>query len=205
MLRSRSPRAWRGADRLDRPLHGSRASTRPPRRSGCAMPPACSPISAGARIPTIAASSRSTSSPMRPSSRSIIRAARISRSRCSSAMSGLVDDELSPHVRELASTRMLDRARVLGAALRVAYRDVGLDAGRAAAHADGGRARQAEAEAARQVCGACRRAAVRPAAPARAPDRPRAGDRDGLGRIAVMMNAACAEERSARALTIFTA
>jgi exopolyphosphatase / guanosine-5'-triphosphate,3'-diphosphate pyrophosphatase len=34
---------------------------------------------------------------------------------------GLVDEELSPHVRELASARMLDRARVLGAALRVAY------------------------------------------------------------------------------------
>jgi exopolyphosphatase / guanosine-5'-triphosphate,3'-diphosphate pyrophosphatase len=34
---------------------------------------------------------------------------------------GLVDDELSPHVRELASARMLDRARVLGASLRVAY------------------------------------------------------------------------------------
>ena len=34
---------------------------------------------------------------------------------------GLTDDELSPHVRELASARMLDRARVLGAALRVAY------------------------------------------------------------------------------------
>ena len=34
---------------------------------------------------------------------------------------GLVDDELSPRLRELASTRLLDRARVLGAALRVAY------------------------------------------------------------------------------------
>jgi exopolyphosphatase/guanosine-5'-triphosphate,3'-diphosphate pyrophosphatase len=34
---------------------------------------------------------------------------------------GLVDDELSPHVRELANARMLDRARVLGATLRVAY------------------------------------------------------------------------------------
>src|SRR4029077_4059687 len=34
---------------------------------------------------------------------------------------GLVDDELSPRLRELATTRMLDRARVLGAALRVAY------------------------------------------------------------------------------------
>lgn len=34
---------------------------------------------------------------------------------------GLVDDELSPRLRELASTRMLDRARVLGAAMRVGY------------------------------------------------------------------------------------
>jgi len=31
------------------------------------------------------------------------------------------DEELSPRIRELASTRMLDRARVLGAAMRVAY------------------------------------------------------------------------------------
>jgi exopolyphosphatase/guanosine-5'-triphosphate,3'-diphosphate pyrophosphatase len=31
------------------------------------------------------------------------------------------DDELSPRIRELASTRTLDRARVLGATLRVAY------------------------------------------------------------------------------------
>jgi len=34
---------------------------------------------------------------------------------------GLVDDELSPLVRELATSRMIDRARVLGAAMRVAY------------------------------------------------------------------------------------
>ena len=34
---------------------------------------------------------------------------------------GLVDEELSPRLRELASTRVLDRARVLGAVLRVAY------------------------------------------------------------------------------------
>ena len=31
------------------------------------------------------------------------------------------DEELSPRIRELASTRMLDRARVLGATMRVAY------------------------------------------------------------------------------------
>jgi len=34
---------------------------------------------------------------------------------------GLIDDELSPHLRELTSVRMLDRARVLGAAFRVAF------------------------------------------------------------------------------------
>ena len=34
---------------------------------------------------------------------------------------GLGEDELSPRLRELASTRMLDRARVCGAAFRVAY------------------------------------------------------------------------------------
>jgi exopolyphosphatase / guanosine-5'-triphosphate,3'-diphosphate pyrophosphatase len=34
---------------------------------------------------------------------------------------GLVEDELSPRLRELVSTRMLDRARVLGAAMRVGY------------------------------------------------------------------------------------
>jgi len=34
---------------------------------------------------------------------------------------GLVDDELSPRLRELATTRLLDRARVLGATMRVGY------------------------------------------------------------------------------------
>jgi exopolyphosphatase/guanosine-5'-triphosphate,3'-diphosphate pyrophosphatase len=34
---------------------------------------------------------------------------------------GLADDELSPHVRELVSARMLDHARILGAVMRVAY------------------------------------------------------------------------------------
>jgi exopolyphosphatase/guanosine-5'-triphosphate,3'-diphosphate pyrophosphatase len=34
---------------------------------------------------------------------------------------GLVDDELSPSVRELVSARLLDHARILGAAMRVAY------------------------------------------------------------------------------------
>lgn len=34
---------------------------------------------------------------------------------------GLSDDDVSPRLRELASTRMIDRARILGAAMRVAY------------------------------------------------------------------------------------
>ena len=34
---------------------------------------------------------------------------------------GLNEDDVSPHVRELATTRMIDRARVLGAVVRVAY------------------------------------------------------------------------------------
>jgi exopolyphosphatase/guanosine-5'-triphosphate,3'-diphosphate pyrophosphatase len=34
---------------------------------------------------------------------------------------GLIDEELSPRLLELASTRVLDRARVLGASLRLAY------------------------------------------------------------------------------------
>jgi exopolyphosphatase / guanosine-5'-triphosphate,3'-diphosphate pyrophosphatase len=34
---------------------------------------------------------------------------------------GLSDNELSPRLRELASTRLLERARLLGAAMRVAY------------------------------------------------------------------------------------
>ena len=89
VLRSRSPRARRGADRLDRPLHGvvrprrdrggkAAASRRLPAR----------PTSAGARIPIIAASSRSTSS-RTPAFVGVDHpAAHISRWRCSSAMSG---------------------------------------------------------------------------------------------------------------------
>jgi exopolyphosphatase/guanosine-5'-triphosphate,3'-diphosphate pyrophosphatase len=36
-------------------------------------------------------------------------------------LTAVADDELSPHVRELATPRILDHARILGAALRVAY------------------------------------------------------------------------------------
>jgi exopolyphosphatase / guanosine-5'-triphosphate,3'-diphosphate pyrophosphatase len=36
-------------------------------------------------------------------------------------LAALADDELSPHVRELANPRILDHARILGAAMRVAY------------------------------------------------------------------------------------
>ena len=89
---------------------------------------------------------------------------------------GLVDEELSPRLRELASTRVLDRARVLGAALRVAYlvsasttgvlpkTPMVVERGRLVLRFDNG------------IKDARRRARVRAAAPARAPDRPRAGD-----------------------------
>ena len=36
-------------------------------------------------------------------------------------LAAVADDELSPHVRELATARLLDHARILGAAMRVAY------------------------------------------------------------------------------------
>jgi exopolyphosphatase/guanosine-5'-triphosphate,3'-diphosphate pyrophosphatase len=36
-------------------------------------------------------------------------------------LAALADDELSPHVRELANPRILDHARILGATMRVAY------------------------------------------------------------------------------------
>jgi exopolyphosphatase / guanosine-5'-triphosphate,3'-diphosphate pyrophosphatase len=42
---------------------------------------------------------------------------------------GLAGDELSPHVRELLTTRMIERARVLGVAMRVAYLVSGAMAG----------------------------------------------------------------------------
>jgi exopolyphosphatase/guanosine-5'-triphosphate,3'-diphosphate pyrophosphatase len=34
---------------------------------------------------------------------------------------GLIEEELSPRLRELATSRMLDHARILGMAMRVAY------------------------------------------------------------------------------------
>ncbi len=42
---------------------------------------------------------------------------------------GLIDEALSPHIRELASTRLMERARALGATLRVAYLISGAMAG----------------------------------------------------------------------------
>ena len=113
------------------------------------MPPACSPTSAGARIRIIAASSRSTSS----RNAAFVGIDHPGRAYLALAVFfrhvGLVDDELSPRMRELASTRMLDRARVLGAALRRRLSGLGRDAGRAAA------ARRWRSSAAGWCCG-CR-------------------------------------------------
>ena len=93
---------------------------------------------------------------------------------------GLADDELSPHVRELATARMIDRARVLGAAMRVAYLVSGaMPAVLPHAPLRGG-ARQAQAEAARKTSRSRRRAHLRAAAAVGPSDRAGAGDRDGL-------------------------
>ncbi len=116
--RRATARSWSTGPTGSWPRPGSR---RRPRSGGCVTPPACSPTSAGARIPTIAASR---------SLNIIAHAAFIGvdhPGRAFLALSvffrhdGLAGDELSPRVRELATTRLLDRARILGAAMRVAY------------------------------------------------------------------------------------
>ena len=88
---------------------------------------------------------------------------------------GLVDEELSPRLRELASTRVLDRARVLGAALRVAYLVSASTTGvlpKTPMMVERGRLVLRFRKRARS---ARRRPCVQPAAPTRPPDRPRAG------------------------------
>ena len=123
LLRSRSPRHGEELIELDRSLHGVFGSRRDRRGTPASSRrvPAWR-ISAGGRIPIIAANNRSTSSPMAAlppidhPGRAYLALAVFYRH------VGLVmDDELSPRLRELASTRMIDRARVLGAALRLAY------------------------------------------------------------------------------------
>ena len=95
---------------------------------------------------------------------------------------GLVDEELSPRIRELASTRVLDRARVLGAALRVAYLVSASTTGvlpKTPMVVERGRVVLRFRNGLRDLAG--ERVFVR-LAPARAPDRPRAGDGAGIGR-----------------------
>ena len=94
---------------------------------------------------------------------------------------GLVmDDALSPRLRELASTRMLDRARVLGAALRLAYVVSAAMPGvlpQTRLAVERHRLRSAPS---RPLCGIGRRAGLDPPALARAPHRARAGHADGV-------------------------
>ena len=66
------------------------------------------------------------------------------------------DDDLSPRLRELASTRMLDRARILGAAMRVAYMVSASMPGVLPEDAAAGRTRQAGVAVARRAGGAQR-------------------------------------------------
>ena len=95
---------------------------------------------------------------------------------------GLIDEALSPHIREIASTRLMERARALGATLRVAYLISGAmpdvvgrtrDRGARKAPRPGppGRPRPAR-----------RRPRRAPPRAARQARRPRAGDGDRVGR-----------------------
>ena len=126
-------RARRGAARLDRPLHRQRRPARDRRTSAAAaMPPACSPISAGAPTPIIAASRASTSSPMRPSSASIIRAEPISPRRSSSATRACRPRRRA-RLKALAGPRLMERARLLGGADARRLSGLGRHGGRPAA------------------------------------------------------------------------
>ena len=89
-------------------------------------------------------------------------------------------DELSPRIRELASTRMLDRARVLGAAMRVAYMVSASMPGvlpKTPLRVERG---PAGAASARSFRGTEWRAGGEPYAHAGAPDRPRAASPYGI-------------------------
>jgi len=93
---------------------------------------------------------------------------------------GLIDDELSPQLRELASPRMIDRARVLGCAMRVAYlASAGMPGvlPHVRMTVDHGRL---VLEARRRVQAARRRALVQPATSAGPPHRTAARDGDGV-------------------------
>ncbi len=86
---------------------------RPPRSAGCGTRPVSLPTSAGA--PSDYRGEQSLNIIAHGGFSGIDHQAGVSALACSSA------DELSPRLRELVSTRLLDRARVLGAALRLAY------------------------------------------------------------------------------------
>ena len=64
---------------------------------------------------------------------------------------GLIDEQLSPRIRELVSTRLMERARALGATLRVAHLSVGGDAGRGQPHPPRAARQDAGAGAARRT------------------------------------------------------
>ena len=109
------------------------ASTRPRRRRATATPPACSPTSAGARIPNIAARSRSTSSRMPPSSASTIPAALFLALVNAFRNDGVFNDAIAPELKALATPRYLERARLLGGDDARRLSADGVDAGRHAA------------------------------------------------------------------------
>ncbi len=94
---------------------------------------------------------------------------------------GLIDEQLSPRIRELVSTRLMERARALGATLRVAHLDLRRHARRHPAHAAGTARQGAGADPAVGPLAAGRRARPPPPRPTRQAGRPRTDDRGGVG------------------------
>ncbi len=120
-LRSRSPRHAEELVPWSAAAFTASASTRRRRRRACAPPAASCPTSPGARHPDYRGEQ---------SLGILTNAAFIGidhPGRAYLALSnfyrhvGLIDDAVSPRIRELASTRLKERARTLGAVLRVAY------------------------------------------------------------------------------------
>src|SRR5262249_20174119 len=127
-------RPRRGVDRLDRPLHGVLRTRRdrggaavapcgvPSPRHRLARAPPPSPRGNPQHHPPICPPRPPSSPPPPPTPPRVAPPGRTFFSLVVFFRQvALVAEDLSPRLRELVSTRVLDRARVLGAALRVAY------------------------------------------------------------------------------------
>ena len=123
VLRSRAPRARRRALCLGRLLSCARSAsmTKARKRSGYAMPPVSWPISAGARHPDYRGE-QSLNMIANAGFVGVDHPGRAFIALCSRVpLRWPGGDQIGPELRRLVSARLLDRARILGAAMRVAY------------------------------------------------------------------------------------